>query len=45
VAEDIPELVSQKQGEHPGIDIRIAPYLGIAAGVEDLLLSIAAEGK
>ena len=38
VVEDIPNDVAVKQAEHPGVDIRIAPYLGSAEGVIDLLL-------
>lgn len=41
VVEDIPNDVAVKQVEHPGIDIRIAPYLGSADGVIDLLLASA----
>jgi sirohydrochlorin ferrochelatase len=41
VVEDIPNDVAIKQTEHPGIDIRIAPYLGSAEGVIDLLLASA----
>jgi sirohydrochlorin ferrochelatase len=41
VVEDIPNDVAVKQVEHPGVDIRIAPYLGSADGVIDLLLASA----
>jgi len=41
VVEDIPNDVAIKQAEHPGVDIRIAPYLGSAQGVIDLLLASA----
>jgi sirohydrochlorin ferrochelatase len=41
VVEDIPNDVAIKQAEHPGVDIRIAPYLGSADGVIDLLLAAA----
>lgn len=39
VAADIPEQVSAKQREYPHVSIRIAPYLGAAGGITDLLLS------
>ncbi len=38
VAEDIPNEVQGKIDQHPGITIRIAPYLGAADGIVDLLL-------
>jgi len=41
VAEDIPGLVEGKRREHPDAQIRLAPYLGEAPGVVDLLLTIA----
>jgi len=41
VVEDIPNDVALKQAEHPGIDIRIAPYLGSSDGVLELLLAAA----
>jgi sirohydrochlorin ferrochelatase len=41
VAEDIPELVKMKCGQHPHVEIRVAPYLGASGGVADLLLAIA----
>lgn len=39
VSEDIPAEVRIMRELHPDIDIRIAPYLGAAAGVVELLLS------
>jgi len=44
VVEDIPALVEPKQREHPGVSIRIAPYLGVATGMMDLLMSAAESG-
>jgi sirohydrochlorin ferrochelatase len=41
VAEDIPALVEGKRREHPAAKIRLAPYLGEAPGVLDLLLAMA----
>ncbi len=41
VVEDIPNDVAIKQAEHPGVEIRIAPYLGSAEGVIELLLAVA----
>ena len=41
VAQDIPNEVRGKQDEYPHITIRIAPYLGSADGVIDLLLASA----
>ena len=38
VAEDIPAEVRIKQDEHPGLNIRIAPYFGSMGGVVELLL-------
>lgn len=40
VAEDIPAEVGRKQAEHPGIRIRIAPYLGQANGMTRVLLEL-----
>jgi sirohydrochlorin ferrochelatase len=45
VAEDIPQLVGSKRQEHPQVDIHIAPYLGVAEGVTDLLLAVASRMK
>jgi sirohydrochlorin ferrochelatase len=41
VAEDIPREVRAKQAEHPGVAVRIAPYLGAAEHVPELLLALA----
>ncbi len=41
VAEDIPAEVLVKQREHPAIQIRIAPYLGLNERIPDLLLQAA----
>lgn len=38
VAEDIPREVAVKQNEHPQVRIRIAPYLGSADGIVQLML-------
>lgn len=38
VVTDIPNEVAIKQREYPQVNIRIAPYLGSAAGVAELLL-------
>ncbi len=40
VAADIPHQVRIKQDEHPDIKISIAPYLGSAAAIDDVLLSL-----
>lgn len=40
VAEDIPAEVKIKQDEYAGVDIKIVPYLGSAAGIVDLLLGL-----
>lgn len=40
VQQDIPGQVALKQREHPNVRIEIAPYLGAAEGVGDLLLSL-----
>jgi sirohydrochlorin ferrochelatase len=42
VSEDIPAQVRLKQQEHPRVSIHVAPYLGSAPGVVDLLLETAA---
>jgi sirohydrochlorin ferrochelatase len=39
VAEDIPAAVATKQQEYPQVTIHVAPYLGLAAGIPDLLLA------
>lgn len=41
VAVDIPRTVAARQKAHPGVTIRIAPHVGAAAGMADLLLDIA----
>ncbi len=41
VIEDIPREVAGKQKEHPRIPIRLAPYLGSAEGITELLLGVA----
>jgi sirohydrochlorin ferrochelatase len=41
VAEDIPAEVRIKQQQHPQIDIRIAPYLGLNEQIPQLLLMAA----
>ena len=41
VAEDIPAEVRIKQIQHPQIDIRIAPYLGLNQQIPELLLQAA----
>lgn len=38
VVSDIPRQVDRLQCEHPDIDIRIAPYLGQADGLPELLM-------
>lgn len=38
VVEDIPREVALKQNEHPNLSIRIAPYLGMADGIADVIL-------
>lgn len=39
VVTDIPNQVAAKQHQYPDVSIRIAPYLGAAGGIADLLLS------
>ena len=41
VQEDIPREVAGKQQEYPQIPIRLAPYLGSADGITELLLAVA----
>ena len=43
VAEDIPREVGGKQAEHPQVRMHITPYLGLAPGVPDILLGLAAD--
>lgn len=40
VQKDIPGQVAIKQREHSGVRIVIAPYLGAAEGIRDLLLGL-----
>lgn len=40
VVKDIPADVAGKQAEHPGVTITIAPYLGAAAGIVELMLGL-----
>ena len=40
VAQDIPAEVAPKQEQYPDIDIRIAPYLGSAEGIVELLVGL-----
>jgi sirohydrochlorin ferrochelatase len=40
VAEDIPAEVERKQAEHPDVRIRIAPYLGQAEGLTEVLIGL-----
>jgi len=40
VVKDIPALVERGQAEHPEVLIRIAPYLGQATGLADILLGL-----
>lgn len=39
VVTDIPNEVAGKQEQYPQVAIRIAPYLGAAGGITDLLLT------
>lgn len=39
VVRDIPEQVAAKRRQYPHVSIRIAPYVGAAGGITDLLLS------
>ena len=41
VIEDIPREVAGKQKEYPHVPIRLAPYLGSAEGITELLLGVA----
>ena len=43
VAEDIPAAVAAKRRQYPKVTISIAPYLGLAAGIPDLLLTAASQ--
>ena len=40
VATDIPQEVAPKQQQYPDITIRIAPYLGAADGIAELMLQM-----
>lgn len=40
VVEDIPAFVAAKQTEHPHCRIRVAPYLGTAPQLPELLLAL-----
>lgn len=42
VVHDVPELVREKQAEHPYIQMRMAPYLGVSTLMPDLILQSAA---
>ena len=41
VVEDIPGFVAETQQQHPGVSIRIAPYLGTATDLPLTLLNLA----
>ncbi len=41
VTEDIPQIVKRKQDEYPAVPMMIAPYLGVATTIPDLLLALA----
>ncbi|WP_020561351.1 sirohydrochlorin chelatase [Thiofilum flexile] len=41
VSHDVPSLVHQKRLEHPTIAIKMASYLGVAKGLERLILATA----
>ncbi len=43
VSKDVPAEVSRVREEYPQVKIRIAPYLGSAAGIAELLLAQANE--
>ncbi|HIE54081.1 MAG TPA: cobalamin biosynthesis protein CbiX [Chromatiaceae bacterium] len=45
VSEDIPAIVETARLEHPRIAIRLAPYLGAADAVPDLIMRVANGGK
>ncbi len=38
--EDVPALVREARARHPGLDIRISPYLGEDPGLADLILRV-----
>jgi sirohydrochlorin ferrochelatase len=39
VARDIPQAVAARHKAHPEVDIRIAPHVGLADGMADLILA------
>jgi sirohydrochlorin ferrochelatase len=41
VTTDIPRTVAARRRAHPGIDLVIAPHLGLAEGLADLVLALA----
>jgi sirohydrochlorin ferrochelatase len=45
VVKDIPAEVAKKVAEHPDVAITIAPYLGAAEGIVELMLGLSAKGK
>lgn len=42
VVTDVPELVREKQREHPEVQMRMAPYLGVSRLMPELILQSAA---
>jgi sirohydrochlorin ferrochelatase len=40
VAKDIPEIVAACRARHPGVELRIAPYLGLSHKLVDNLLEL-----
>lgn len=40
VAEDIPAALDEARHRHPGVTIRMLPYLGAQAGIVDMLLAM-----
>ncbi|MBI1422021.1 MAG: cobalamin biosynthesis protein CbiX [Gammaproteobacteria bacterium] len=43
VAKDIPEIVASARDEHPGVTLRIAPYLGQAKALVASMLELSAK--
>lgn len=43
VVSDVPELVRQKQHQHPQLRIRMAPYLGVSSLMPALIMASAAQ--
>ncbi len=41
VVTDVPELVREKQREHPNVQMRMAPYLGVSSLMPGLILQAA----